>query len=88
MSNKHAMNSKATDRSPYLRTFITLVLGVAVVVIAGGIAGRVSAQALSSRNALNRLAQQGGGDAASTMFRGGRDLITEQQWAKAEEACC
>jgi len=84
MSNKHAMNSEAVNRSTSLRTFITFVLGVALVVIASGIAGRVSAQALSSRNALNRLAQ-GGSDAASTMFRGGRDLITEQQWAKAEE---
>src|SRR4051794_11976178 len=31
------------------------------------------------------VVQQGGNDAASTMFRSGRDLITDQDWAKAQE---
>jgi len=33
----------------------------------------------------NQLVQQGSNDAASTIFRSGRDLITDQDWAKAQE---
>ena len=33
----------------------------------------------------NQLAQQSNSDAAATLFRSGRDLITDQEWAKAQE---
>src|ERR1700694_4476543 len=85
MSNKYAINYEAARRSASSRPFFTTTLAVALVVIASGFCGQARGQALSSRNALNRLAQQGGNDAASVIFRGGRDLITDQQWTKAEE---
>ena len=85
MSNKNAINLQTPDRSVTNRPFISFMLGAALLVLALGFAVQAGAQALSSRNALNRLAQQGGSDAASVIFRGGRDLITEQQWQKAEE---
>lgn len=84
MSNTYAMNLK-TVNSNVARPFLIITLATVLVVIAGGFGGPASAQVLSSRNALNRLAQQGGNDAASAIFRGGRDLITDQQWARAEE---
>jgi HEAT repeat protein len=85
MSNQNATNLLTPDRSAVARRFISFILGAVLLVLAVGFAVQAGAQALSSRNALNRLAQQGGSDAASVVFRGGRDLITEQQWQKAEE---
>jgi HEAT repeat protein len=85
MSTKYAMNYQAANSSLSSRAFFTIALAVVLIVIAGGFGGQARGQALSSRNALNRLAQQGGNDAASVVFRGGRDLITDQQWARAEE---
>ena len=38
-----------------------------------------------ARVQVNRLVQQDNNKEASTMFQSGRDLITEQQWSKAEE---
>ena len=84
MSNK-CVNYKTAYSGASFRTSLTVALAVTLVVSASGFVGRASGQILSSRSALNRLAQQGGNDAASVMFRGGRDLITDQQWVKAEE---
>jgi len=84
MSNKYAMNYNSGSSSAAQRTF-SMALALALVVFATAFSDQVAGQQLSSRNTLNRLAQQGGNDAASVMFRGGRDLITDQQWAKAEE---
>ena len=81
MSNKYAMNYNSADRKATLIFSIALAL----VVFATAFSGRVTAQQLSPRTTLNRLAQQGGNDGASVIFRGGRDLITDQQWARAEE---
>src|SRR2546425_527764 len=85
MSNTYAMNYNATNRSASLLRILSIALTVALIIIASGFGGRAAAQPSSSRKTLNRLTQQGGNDAASTLFRGGRDLITDQQWAKAEE---
>ena len=87
MSNKYAMNYKSINDSATRRGLsrrLALAL-LAVAVCASAFASQVVGQQLSSRNTLYRLAQQGGSDAASVMFRGGRDLITDQQWTKAEE---
>jgi len=60
-------------------------LAVCLVVVSG-IVGVTAAQQRAARSSnSNQLAQQGGNDAASTMFRSGRDLITDQDWAKAQE---
>jgi len=47
-------------------------------------AGGTSGQQRSARSS-NQLAQQGKSDAADVVFRSGRDLITDQEWAKAQE---
>jgi hypothetical protein len=60
-------------------------LAVCLVAVSG-IVGVTAAQQRTARSGnSNQLAQQGGNDAASTMFRSGRDLITDQDWAKAQE---
>src|ERR1700730_4968406 len=85
MSNKYAINYIAANSNPSSRALYSIAMAVALVFITSGLSAPLKAQALSSRNSLARLAQQGGNDAANAMFRGGRDLITDQQWAKAEE---
>jgi HEAT repeat protein len=82
MSNKYAMNSLKTGQHTLTRRFFYLALAATLVVVVCGFA---AAQQITSKGAPGRLVQQGGNDAASVMFRGGRDLITDQQWAKAEE---
>src|SRR5437588_141502 len=55
-------------------TFILLTTGVIC-----------QAQKFSPRARMNKFAQQPGNKSASAMFSGGRDLIDEAQWARAEE---
>lgn len=85
MSNKYDTNYNSAGRTTRSRKLFSATLATVCLIILIGFAGSATAQQLSARNALNRLAQQSGNDAASTLFRGGRDLITDQQWAKAEE---
>jgi hypothetical protein len=87
MSNKYAMKCDTANTSASLRTlfFFSGAIAIALAILLTGFTDSASGQRLSSTNQLNRLAQQGGKDAASLMFQGGRDLITDQQWAKAEE---
>jgi len=80
MSNKYAIKYAAPNRNA------TVVLAVILLILMTGLFGQVAAQQrTSSRNSVNRFTQQGGKEAATVMFQGGRDLITDQQWAKAEE---
>jgi HEAT repeat protein len=82
MSNKNTTNSPR--RSLAAPGFAALT--IALLVLAPALNDQAAAQQRTPRVAVNRLsAQQGKQDAASSMFQGGRDLITEQQWAKAEE---
>lgn len=60
----------------------TLALMLALTFLAAGV---VAGQPRSARTPINRLAQQSSKEAASVMFQSGRDLITDQQWSKAEE---
>ena len=85
MSNTYAMNYNATNRSASLLRILPIALTIALIIIASGFGDRTAAQQSSSRKTLNRLAQQGSNDAASALFRGARDLITDQQWSKAVE---
>lgn len=59
-----------------------LVVALIVLLVVAGVA---AAQQRTTRSGSNQLAQQGGNDAASAMFSSGRDLITDQDWNKAQE---
>lgn len=54
-------------------------------VLLAGFVGIGAAQQRGSVSSTNRLAQQGNNDAAATLFRSGRDFITDADWAKAQE---
>lgn len=84
MSNKYEMNN-ATKISAVLRTVLSLALALLFVVIVNGSRSQVVAQKSVKGPGANRLVQQNSNDAATVMFRGGRDLITDQKWTKAEE---
>lgn len=62
-----------------------LSLAVMLVVLSGmvGVAG--AQQRRPSSGSTNQLVPQGSTDAATIMFRSGRDLITEAEWAKAQD---
>jgi len=85
MYNKNAMKYETPIKGASFTTLFSIALAVALLMLATGLMDQAAGQQRSSRNALNRLAQQGGKDAANVMFQGGRDLITDGQWAKAEE---
>jgi hypothetical protein len=60
---------------------VTLVISM---VLLSGTIGATAGQQRAGRSNTNQLAQQGNTDAAATLFRSGRDLITDQEWAKAQ----
>src|SRR2546428_6344888 len=64
---------------------LALALAIALALIASGAVRLAAAQQYSAGPKLNKFAQQGSNAAANTMFSGGRDLIDDAQWAKAEE---
>ncbi|HEY6804179.1 MAG TPA: HEAT repeat domain-containing protein [Pyrinomonadaceae bacterium] len=64
------------------RRLFSIALAAGLLVISGIIG--VTAGQQSSKRLMNELAQ-GGNDAASIMFRSGRDLITDQEWSKAQD---
>jgi tetratricopeptide (TPR) repeat protein len=57
---------------------------VSCLVLLCGLVDVSRGQQRPTRGTVNRLAQQGNTDAAATLFRSGRDLITDQEWAKAQ----
>jgi HEAT repeat protein/TolA-binding protein len=65
-----------------INRILTLALAASIVLVAAGIA---TAQKFAHRPRANKFTQQSSNAAASAMFGGGRDLIDEAQWAKAEE---
>jgi hypothetical protein len=76
LSGRHAMEIR-------LRLFsATLVVSLVVL---SGVVGVTAAQQRTSRTTPNQLAQQAGNDAATLLFRSGRDLITDADWAKAQD---
>jgi HEAT repeat protein len=66
------------------RTILPVALVVALALIAAGFVHPAAAQKLSSKSKMTKFVQ-GGNDAANTTFRGGRDFISDEQWAKAAE---
>jgi HEAT repeat protein len=87
MSNKYAMKCDAANRRASLHILFSIALAIALVMLATAFTAEANGQRRPSpfSNAPNRLAPQGGKDAASVIFQGGRELISDQQWAKAEE---
>ena len=70
-----------------LNRILALAIATAFTIIAGGLSQTAAAQKYSHRPRPNRFAQQGSTNAAATtVFNGGRDLIDDAQWTKAEEA--
>src|SRR5437016_776196 len=64
---------------------LALAVAIALGLIASGVVHQAAAQQYSAGPKLNKFAQQGSNAAANTMFSGGRDLIDDAQWTKAEE---
>ncbi|MDQ2854746.1 MAG: HEAT repeat domain-containing protein [Acidobacteriota bacterium] len=86
MSNKYALNNHPANLSAVARALFLIALTVSLALLVTGSAVEVNGQrTATTRVAPNRLAPQGGKDAASIVFQGGRDLISDQEWAKAED---
>ena len=65
---------------------INRMLAIAFVLIASGLINQTIAQQYSHRPKANAFAQQGSTNAAAnTVFNGGRDLIDDAQWTRAEQ---
>src|SRR5437016_3951881 len=79
------MKNEVTYRSASLRQILSLAISAALIVIAGGFVNPAAAQKLKS-DKMNKFAPQGSkNDAANAKFQGGRDLISDEQYAKAIE---
>jgi HEAT repeat protein/TolA-binding protein len=69
-----------------LNRILGLAIATAFILIASGLGQQAAAQKYSHRPKPNKFAQQGSTNAAATaVFNGGRDLIDDAQWTKAEE---
>src|SRR6476646_9641239 len=66
------------------RRILSIAFVIALAVIAAGFVQPAAAQKLSSKSKMSKFVQ-GSNDAANTTFRGGRDFISDEQWAKAAE---
>src|SRR5882724_8122903 len=85
MLHTQTMNTEVTYRSASVRQILSLAIAAVLIVIAGGVVNPAAAQKLKS-DKMNRFAPQGSkNDAANAKFQGGRDLISDEQYAKAIE---
>jgi HEAT repeat protein len=78
------MKHEANNSRAWLRRILPIVVAITLAVIAGGLVHQTSAQKLSPRNKQSKFVQ-GSNDVANTIFSGGRDFISDEQWAKAEQ---
>jgi len=88
MLSKISVNHINPPNGASLPRTASLLLIALLIAIVCGIGATVVAQHRSGQTPASRLAlaqQSGSTDAANVMFRSGRDLITEQQWSKAQE---
>jgi HEAT repeat protein len=83
MSHIQTMNPQVNDRAS-LRRILSIAMVITLAVIAGGFVHRASAQKISPRNKTSKFVQSSN-EAANTIFQGGRDYISEEQWVKAAE---
>src|SRR5712692_2718539 len=85
MLQTQTMKNEVTYRSASARQILSLAIAAVLIVIAGGVVNPAAAQKLKS-DKMNRFAPQGSkNDAANAKFQGGRDLISDEQYAKAIE---
>ena len=84
MLQTHTKKNEVNYRSASVRQILSLAIAAALIVIAGGFVSQAAAQKLKS-DKMNRFAPQGTTDAANSKFQGGRDLISDEQYAKAIE---
>ncbi len=85
MLDIQTMKNDMTYRSASVRQILSLAIAAALIVIAGGFVNPAAAQKLKS-DKMNKFAPQGSkNDAANAKFQGGRDLISDEQYAKAIE---
>lgn len=85
MLQTQTMKNEVTYRSASARQILSLAIAAVLTVIAGGVVNPAAAQKLKS-DKMNRFAPQGSkNDAANAKFQGGRDLISDEQYAKAIE---
>ena len=85
MLHIQTMKNEVTYRSASVRQILSLALAVGLIAIAGGLVNPAAAQKLKS-DKMNKFAPQGSkNDAANAKFQGGRDLVSEEEFAKAIE---
>src|SRR5258708_9321322 len=85
MLDINTMRNEVTSRSANVRQILSLALATALIIIAGGFVNSAAAQKLKS-DKMNKFAPQGSkSDAANAKFQGGRDLVSDEQYAKAIE---
>ena len=75
------MRTRITVNTIRYQIFYATLVGL---VLLSGTIGVTAGQQRAGRGSANQLAQQSNSDAAATLFRSGRDLITDQEWAKAQ----
>ncbi|HVS80278.1 MAG TPA: HEAT repeat domain-containing protein [Pyrinomonadaceae bacterium] len=83
MLHIQTMKNEVTYRSASRRT-LSLAIAAALIGIAGGFVSQTAAQKPSKSDKMAKFAQ-GSNDAANAKFQGGRDLISDEQYAKAIE---
>jgi HEAT repeat protein/outer membrane protein assembly factor BamD (BamD/ComL family) len=83
MLHTQTMKNEVTYRSASVRQMLSLAIAAALIVIAGGFVNPATAQKLKS-DKMNKFAPQGS-ETANAKFQGGRDLISDEQYAKAIE---
>jgi HEAT repeat protein len=84
MLHTQTKKNEMTYRSTSARQILSLAIAAALIVIAGGFVNPAAAQKLKS-DKMAKFAPQGNNDAANAKFQGGRDLISDEQYAKAVE---
>jgi HEAT repeat protein len=79
------MKNEVTFRSANVRQILSLALATALIIIAGGFVNSAAAQKLKSDKMIKFAPQGSKSDAANAKFQGGRDLVSDEQYAKAIE---
>lgn len=85
MSHIQTMKNEANNSRASLRRIVPIAVAITLAVIAGGFVHQTSAQKPSKSDKMTKFAQRGNDDAANAKFQGARDLISDEQYAKAVE---
>lgn len=79
------MKSNVSPAPNAIRYPLFVALLLVGIVLVSAVAGPTVAQQKNRNLFAQQLSQQADADAAAAILRAGRDLITEKQWAKAQE---